>query len=125
MSEPHFLLAIENEYEYEFLHNYVRPKYGKKAKLCCMDTNSFIEYIKTNDIHKDIPEDVETRFDTSNYELDGPLPKGKNKRVIGLMKDELGEKIMRKFVGLGVKTYSCLTDDTSEDKKAKRTKNVK
>ena len=66
-----------------------------------MDTNSFIEYTKTNDIYKDIPEDVETRFDTSNYELDGPLPRGKNKRVIGLMKDELGEKIMRKFVGLG------------------------
>ena len=55
---------------------------------------------KTDDIYKDIAEDVETRFDTSNYELDRPLPNGKNKKVIGLMKDELGEKIMIKFVGL-------------------------
>ena len=46
---------------------------------------------------QDIAEDVETRFDTSNYELDRPLPKGKNKKVIGLMKDELGGKTMTKF----------------------------
>ena len=64
-----------------------------------MDTNGFIVNIKTNDIYKDIAEDAETRFDTSNYELDRPLPKGKNKEVIGLMKDELGGKIMTKFVG--------------------------
>ena len=55
---------------------------------------------KTDDIDKDIAKDVETRFDTSNYELDKPLPKGKNKKVIGLMKDELGGKAMIKFLGL-------------------------
>ena len=49
--------------------------------------------------------DVETWFDTSNYELDRPLPKGKYKKVIGLMKDELDRKIMIKFVGLRAKTY--------------------
>ena len=64
-------------------------------------------------------EDVENRFDTSNYELDRPLAKEKNKRVIGLMKDELGGKTMTKFVGLRAKTYSYLKDDGSEDKKAK------
>ena len=53
-----------------------------------MDTDSFIVYIKIDYIYKDIA-DVETRFDASNYELDRPLPKEKNKRVIGLMKDEL------------------------------------
>ena len=58
---------------YEFWYDYVKPKYGKKAKLCYTDTDSFIVYIKTNDIYKDIVEDVETRFDTSNYELDRPL----------------------------------------------------
>ena len=58
-----------------------------------MDTYSFIVYIKTNDIYKDIEEDVETRFDTSNYELDRPLQKGKYKKVIGLMKDKLGGKL--------------------------------
>ena len=65
-----------------------------------MDSNSFIVHIKTYDIYKDIAKDVETRFDTSNYELDRPLPKAKSKKVIGLIKDELGRKIMTKFVGL-------------------------
>ena len=58
-------------------------------KLCC---------IKTDDISKHIAEDVETKFDTSNYELDRPLTTEKNKKVIGFMKDELGGKIMVKFV---------------------------
>ena len=65
-----------------------------------MDTDCFNVYIKTDDIYKDIAEDVEIRFDTSNYELDRPLPKGKNKKVIGLIKDDLSEKSMKKFVGL-------------------------
>ena len=60
-----------------------------------MDTDSFIAHIKAEDIYKDIAEDVETRFDASNFELDRPLPKGKNKKVIGLMKDELGGQIMK------------------------------
>ena len=55
-----------------------------------MDTESFIVYIKTDGIYKDIAEDVETRFDSSNYELERPLPKGENKKVIRLMKDQLG-----------------------------------
>ena len=69
-----------------------------------MDTESFIVYIKTDDIYKVIAEDVETRFHNLNYELDRPLPKGKNKKVIGLIKDELRGKIMTKFVGLRAKT---------------------
>ena len=87
-----------------------------------MDTDSFIVYLKTDDIYIDIAEEVDTRFDTSNYELERPLPTGKNTKVIGLMKDESGEKIMTKFVGLRAKTYSYLTDDGSEDKKTKGTK---
>ena len=55
-----------------------------------MDTESFIVYIKTDGIYKDIAEDVETRFDSSNYQLERPLPKGENKKVIRLMKDQLG-----------------------------------
>ena len=89
-----------------------------------MDTDSFIVYIKTNDIYKDLAEDLETRFDTSTYELDRLLPKGINKKVIRLIKDELGGKIMTKFVGLRPKTYSYLKDDSSEDKKVKGTKSV-
>ena len=107
---------------YEFWYDYVKIKYGEKEKLCYMDTDSFIVYIKTDGIYKDIAEDVETSFDTSNYELDRPLPKGKNKKVIGLMKDELGGKIMAKYDELRAKTYSYLIDGGSKDKKAKDTK---
>ena len=87
-----------------------------------MDTGSFIVYIKADDIYKDIAGDVETRFDTSNYELKRPLPKGKNKRVIGVMKDEFGGKLMKELAGLRPKTYSFLIDDGSEDRKGKDTK---
>ena len=87
-----------------------------------MDTDSFIMHIKTEDFYKDIANDVEKRFDTSNYEVNRPLPTGKNKKVIGLMKDELGGKIMTEFVALRPKTYSYLTDDYEEDKKTKGTK---
>ena len=108
------ILELSTTLMYEFWYNYVRPKYGEKAKLYYMDTDSFM---KTDDIYKDIAEDVETRFDTSNYELDRPLLK-----VIGLMKDELARKIMIKLVGLKAKTYISLIDDGSEGKKAKGTK---
>ena len=57
-----------------------------------MDTDSFIVHVKTEDIYKYIAEDVETRFDTSNFEIDRPLLIGKNKKVIGLKKNELGAK---------------------------------
>ena len=83
-----------------------------------MDTDSFIVYIKTDDIYKYIAEDVETRFDTSNYEIDRLLATGKNKKVIGLMKDELGGKIVKEFVK--EKTYSYLKDNNDEDKKLKK-----
>ena len=52
-----------------------------------MDTESFIIHIKTEGFYADIADDVKNRCDTSNYEVDGPLPKGMNKKVIGLMKD--------------------------------------
>ena len=121
------ILALSEQLMYQFRYDYIKPKYGKKTKFCYMDTDSFIVYIKTDDIYKHIAEDVETRFDTSNYELECNsierlLQKDKNKKVIGLMKDELGGKIMTKFVGLRPKTYSYLIDDGSEDKKAKGTK---
>ena len=85
---------------YEFWYDYIKPRYDEKLKLCHINTDSFIVFIKTDDIYKDIREDVKTRFDTLNYELDRPFPKGKNKKVIGLMKNELGGKIMIKFAGL-------------------------
>ena len=81
-----------------------------------MDTGSFIIYIKTEDIYVDIAKNVQTRFDTSNYELDRPLPIRKNKKVIGSMKVELGRKIMTAFAALIPKTHSYLVNDTDEKK---------
>ena len=106
---------------YEFWYDYMKPKYCN-IKLCYMDTDSFIMNKKTNDFYKDIANDVEKRYDTSNYEVNRPLPMGRNKKVIGLMKDELSGKIITEFVTLRPKTYSYLTDDGKEDKKAKGTK---
>ena len=116
------ILEIRNTLMYEFWYDYMKPKYGNNVKLCYMDTDSFITNIKTNDFYKDIASDVENRFNTSNYEVNRPLPTGKNEKVIGLMKDELGGKIITEFVTLRAKTYSFLTDDGKEDKKAKGTK---
>ena len=100
----------------------MKPKYGDNVKLCYMDTDSFIMNIKTEDFYKDIANDVEKRFDTSNYEFDRPLPTGKKTEVIGLMKDELGGRVITEFVAQRPKTYSYLTDDCKEDKKAIGTK---
>ena len=107
---------------YEFWYEYMKSKYGNDVKLCYMDTDSFIINIKTEDFYKDIANDVEKRFDMSNYEVDRPLPTGKNKKVIGLMKDELGGGIITEFVALRPKTYSYLTDDWKENKRVKGTK---
>ena len=144
MNKPIYLglsiLEISKTLMYEFWYDYMKPKYNDDVKLCYMDTDSFIMNIKTNYFYKDIASDVENRFDTSNYEVNTsettaepgsfernalarrPLPTGKNKKVIGLMKDELGGKIITEFVTLRPKTYSFLTDDGKEDKKAKGTK---
>ena len=116
------ILEINKTLTYEFWYNYMKPKYNDNVKLCYMDTDSFIMNIKTNYFYEDIASDVENRFDTSNYEVNRTLATGKNKKVIGLMKDELGGKIIMEFVTLRPKTYSFLTDDGKEDKKAKGTK---
>ena len=87
-----------------------------------MDTDSFIVHVKIENIYKDIAEDVETRFFTSDFELDRPMPKGKRKKVICLMEDELVGLLMKKIVGLRAKTYTYLKENNDEDKKAKGTK---
>ena len=113
MNKPIYLglsiLEISKTLMYEFWCDYMKPKYANNVKLCYMDTDSFIMNIKTNDFYKDISNDVENRFDTSNYEVNRPLLTGKNKKIIGLMKDELGGKIITEFVTLRPKTYSFVT----------------
>ena len=116
------ILEISKTQMYEFWYDYVKPKYQENAKLCYMDTDSFIINIKTEDFYEDIANDVEERFDTSNYEVNRPLPKGKNfKKIFGLMKDELRGKMMTEFAALRPKIY--LMDDGNSDKKAKGTRN--
>ena len=117
------ILDISKTLLYEFLYGHIKPKYQENAKLCYMDTDSFIIHIKTPDFYKDSAGDVEKRYDTSNDEVDRPLPKEINKNVIGLMKDGLRGKIIKEFVALRTKIYLYLTDDDKNVKKAKGTKN--
>ena len=109
---------------YKFWYDYIKPKYQVKVKLCYMDIDRFIIHIKTEDFYKEIANDIEKWFDTSNYDENDKrlLPIGKNKKVIGLFKDELGGKIMIEFVRLRAKTWFYLMDDGSEHKEAKGTK---
>ena len=101
MNKPIYLgmsiLDISKTLMYEFWYDYLKPKYGNKAKLCYTDTDGFIIHITTEDLFEDISNDVELWYDPSNYDENDkrPLPTGKNKRVIGLFKDELGERIMK------------------------------
>ena len=91
MNKPIYLglpiLEISKTLMYEFWCDYMKPKYSDNVKLCYIDTDSFTMHIKTEDFYKDIADDVGKRFDPSNYEINGPLPTGKNKKVIGLMKE--------------------------------------
>ena len=121
MNKPVYLglsiIELSKILMYEFWYDYEKSK----DKLCYMDTDNFIVHIKTVDIYRDIAEDVETKFDTSNYEtecnsIDRLLLQIRNKKVIGLMKDKLGGKTMTTFSGLRAKT------DGSQVKKEKGTK---
>ena len=86
------VLDISKTLMYEFWYDYIKPKHQNNAKLCYMDTDSFIIHIKTENVYEGFADEAGKRFDTSNYEVDRPFPKGINKKVIGLMKDGLGGK---------------------------------
>ena len=127
------VLDLSKTFMYEFWYDYLKPMYGDKVKLCYTDTDSFIMDIKTDDFYKDISADVNKWFDTSNFNKNDnrPLEISKNKKVLGKFKDELGGKILTKFVALRSKTNSFLIDDFKDDdyeknrivnKKAKGTK---
>ena len=123
MNKPVYLgqaiLDVSKTIMYEFHYDYMKRKYDEKSlKLLYMNTDSLFYDIKTKDFYKDIAEDVKTRFDTSGYVSGRPLPIGKNKKIIGLMKNELGGKIMKEFIGLRPKMYSYRVEE-SEPKKCK------
>ena len=119
MNKPIYLgmsvLDITKTLMYEFAYDYIKPKYQDRAKLCYMDTDSFVIHIKTKGFYEDIADDAERWFDISNYSKDDnrPFRIGWNDKIIGLFKDELGGKIMKEFVGLRGKTWAYLmVDDT-------------
>ena len=136
MNKPVYLgmsiLDISKTLMYKFWQDYIKPKYGDRAKLCYTDTDNFIINIITEDFFQDIADDVTKWFDTSNYDENDkiPLPMGMNKKVYGFFKDELGGKIMKEFVALRAKKYIYLIDSYDDDydknkiinKKAKGTK---
>ena len=123
MDKPLYLgmsiLDMRKTHMYEFWYDYIKLKYGDRAKLCYMDTDSFVIYIKTEDFYEDIANDVERWFDTSNYDKNDKrsLPIGKNKKVNSLFKDELGGKIMKEFCALRPKVCVYLMNDNIEKKK--------
>ena len=113
------ILDLSKIVMYEFHYSYMRQKYNDdNLTLCYMDTDSLIYSIEMNNFYKNIADDVKDRFDTSGYNSSRPLPVGLNKKVIGLMKDELGGEIMTEFVTLRPKMYVYKTGD-SESKKCK------
>ena len=123
MNKPIYLglaiLSLSKTLRYDYWYNEMKPKDEDKDKdrirLFYMDTDSFMMHIKTEDFYKDTADNVEKKYDTSNYTVERPLPMGKNKKIIGMMKDELGGKIMKEFVGLRPEWYSYLTDDGDID----------
>ena len=122
MKKPVYLgqtiLDLSKIVMYEFHFDYMKPKF-KDLQPCYMDTDSLVYHIETEDFYADIVNDVEERFDTSGYVPDRPLPIGKNKKVMRLMKDELGGAIMTEFVSLRPKLYSYKKLEGSKDKKCK------
>ena len=113
------ILDLSKFLMYDFHYNYIKTKYGDKAKLLFSDTDSLAHVIKTNDFYKDINPDIEKRFDTSDYSTNHPsgIKTGLNSKVLGMFKDEAGGKKIVEFVSLRGKLYSYKMLHGSEDKK--------
>ena len=116
------ILDLSKTLLYDFHYNYIKPKYGNKAKLLFTDTDSLACDIETGDYYKDISDDVQARFNTSEFDVDHPciIPTNVNKKIIGMMKDKTGGKQIEEFVGLRAKLYSYkIYEDSAEHKKCK------
>ena len=119
------ILDLSKTLMYDFHYNYIKKKYGDKAKFLFTDTDSLMYEIQTEDFYKDISGDVKDRFDTSGYPPDHPsgIPSGFNKKVLGMFKDEVNGNIIDEFVGLRAKLYSYKMFEGEESKKVKVLKN--
>ena len=119
------ILDLSKTLMYDFHYNYIKQKYGDKAKLLFTDTDSLMYEIQTEDFYKGISSGVKQRFDTSDYPPDHPsgIPSGLNKKVIGMFKDE-GGKVIDEFVGLRAKLYLYKMFEGEESKKCKGVKKI-
>ena len=130
MDKPVYLgmniLDFSKTLMFDFHYNYIKKKYGDKAKLLFTDTDSLMYEIQTEDFYKDINGDVKDRFDTSDYPPNHPsgIPTGCNKKVLGMFKDEAGGKIIDEFAVLRAKLYSYKMLEGEESKKCKRVKKL-
>ena len=118
------ILDLSKTLMYDFHYNYIKRKYGGKAKLLSTDTESLMYEIETEDFYKDISADVKDRFDTSDYPSDHPsgIPSRFNKKGLGMFKGEVGGKVIDEFVGLRAKLYSYKMFEGDESKKCKGVK---
>ena len=118
------ILDLSKTLMYDFHYNYIKQKYGDKAKLLLTDTDSLMYEIQTEDFYKDINGDVKDRFDTSGYPPGHPsgMPSGFNKKVLGMFKDEVNGNVIDEFVGLRAKLYSYKMFEGEESKKCKGVK---
>ena len=122
------ILDLSKALMFEFHYDYIKNKYSDRAKLLMTDTDSLIYEIKTDDLYNDISEDVESKFDTSEFDKNHPAVVGsvkfkvrKNKKIVGMFKDETAGKQIEELVGLRSKLYSYKL----HDKEHKRCKGVK
>lgn len=118
------ILDLSKMLMYDFHYNYMKSKYGSKAKLLFTDTDSLAYEVQTDDFFKDISGDVAAKFDTSNFPKNHPsgIEAGHNMKVVGMFKDEAGGKIIEEFVGLRAKLYSYKILSGVEEKKCKGVK---
>ena len=116
------ILDLSKNVMYVFWYDYLKPKCCKNDQLCYMDTDSFIVYVKADDIWKDIAEKIETRLKTSSFKLDRPLPKPKKKNVVRIMNAESGGKFMKELIRLRAKIYSYLKTTMKKIKKKQKAK---
>ena len=118
------ILDLSKTLMYDFHYNYIKKKYGDQSNLLFTDTDSLCYEIKTQEFYKDISVDVRRKFDTSNFKKCHPsgIETGVNKKVIGMMKSETGEKQISEFVGLRSKLYAYKMDDGMQNKKCKGVK---
>ena len=118
------ILDLSKTLMYKFHYEYIKPMYGERVRLLFTETDSLCYVTQTDDFYKDISSDVHKMFDTSGYDKNHPsgVPTGLNKKVIGLMKDEVNGKVISEFVSLRYKLYAYKMADGGGDKKCEGVK---